>query len=63
MPENIGARCSIHSRFRIADRETAAEWARDQVPVWTWDIRWFQPGETEEWMAYVGVDGDIVGFR
>jgi len=43
--------------------ETAAEWARDQVPVWTWDIRWFQPGETEEWMAYVGVDGDIVGFR
>lgn len=43
--------------------EQAAAWAREQVPIWTWDIRWFRPGETEEWLAYVGVDGEVVGFR
>lgn len=43
--------------------EEAMRWARERVPVWTWDIRWFRPGQTEEWLAYVGVDGEIVGFR
>lgn len=48
---------------RILGAEEAAAWARDRVPVWTWDIRWFRPGQAEEWLAYVGVDGEVVGFR
>lgn len=43
--------------------EEASRWARERVPVWTWEVRWFQPGRTEEWLASVGVDGEVVGFR
>ena len=43
--------------------EEAARWAVDDTPVWSWNIRWFRPGQAEEWLAYVGVDGEVVAFR
>lgn len=48
---------------RALGNDEAGRWARESVPVWTWEVRWFQPGETEEWLASVGVDGEVVGFR
>lgn len=43
--------------------EEAWRWAREEVPVWRWDIRWFRPLDAEEWLAEVGVDGQVVAFR
>lgn len=48
---------------RSLGNDEAGRWARDVVPVWTWEVRWFQPGQTEEWLASVGVDGELVAFR
>lgn len=48
---------------RTLGNEDAGRWAQHEVPVWTWDIRWFKPGDAEEWMAFVGVDGEVVAFR
>ncbi len=48
---------------RTLGNEEAGRWARQEVPVWQWDIRWFKPGQTEEWLASVGVDGQVVAFR
>jgi hypothetical protein len=43
--------------------ESCGAWrARDQVPIWSWRVRWFQPQEKEEWQVRVGVDGAVVGF-
>ncbi len=42
--------------------EDAARWAHD-VPVWSWNVRWFQPLETEEWLVDVGVSGTVAAFR
>ena len=41
----------------------ASRWARELVPIWAWQVRWFKPGEKEEWRVQVGVDGRVVGFR
>jgi hypothetical protein len=41
----------------------ASRWARESVPIWAWQVRWFKPGEKEEWRVRVGVDGRVVGFR
>ncbi|MBI4420737.1 MAG: CPBP family intramembrane metalloprotease, partial [Gemmatimonadetes bacterium] len=38
----------------------ASRWAREEVPIWTWNVRWFKPSEKEEWRAGVGVDGRVV---
>ncbi len=46
----------------LGDAE-AGRWAASDAPVWTWDIRWFRPGDAEEWLAFVGVDGELVAFR
>ncbi|MFQ5742422.1 MAG: CPBP family intramembrane glutamic endopeptidase [Acidobacteriota bacterium] len=43
--------------------EEASRWARDEVPIWTWNLRWFKPQQKEEWLAWLGLDGSIVGFR
>lgn len=43
--------------------EEASRWAREEVPIWTWNLRWFQPEEKEEWVAEVGMAGDVVGYR
>ena len=48
---------------RTVGDEEAGRWAREEVPVWRWDIRWFKPLEAEEWLAEVGVDGEVVAFR
>lgn len=47
---------------RTLGLDEASRWAREEVPVWTWDVRWFEPGEKEEWGVGVGVDGRIVRF-
>ncbi len=47
---------------RTLGLDTASRWAREEVPVWTWDVRWFEPAEKEEWQVGVGVDGRIVRF-
>jgi hypothetical protein len=41
----------------------ASRWARELVPIWAWQVRWFKPGEKEEWRVRIGVDGRVVGFR
>lgn len=43
--------------------EEASRWAREEVAIWTWNLRWFKPQQKEEWLAWVGIDGEIVGFR
>lgn len=47
---------------RTLGLDTASAWARDQVPIWSWRVRWFKPQEKEEWQVRVGVDGAVVGF-
>jgi len=44
------------------DAEDAARWAGN-VPIWSWNVRWFQPLETEEWLVDVSVNGEIAAFR
>jgi hypothetical protein len=41
----------------------ASRWAQEEVPVWRWAHRWFEPQEKEEWLVSVGIDGSIVGFQ
>ncbi len=48
---------------RTVGDEEAGRWAREEVPVWRWDVRWFKPLDAEEWLAEVGVDGEVVAFR
>ena len=48
---------------RTLGLEEASRWAREEVPIWFWELRWFKPQETEEWQAWVGLDGEVVGFR
>ncbi len=48
---------------RTVGDDEAGRWAREEVPIWLWNVRWFKPLETEEWLAEVGVDGELVGFR
>ena len=48
---------------RTVGDDEAGRWAREEVPVWRWDIRWFRPLDAEEWLAEVGVDGAVVAFR
>ena len=40
----------------------ASRWARELVPIWSWQLRWFKPLQKEEWQVRVAVDGGIVGF-
>lgn len=48
---------------RTVGLEEASRWAREQVPIWTWNVRWFQPAQKEEWRVGVGVDGRVVRFQ
>lgn len=45
---------------RTVGLEEASRWAREEVPIWSWDARWFEPGEKEEWQVALGVDGKLV---
>ncbi|MGH9259109.1 MAG: hypothetical protein ACRD08_04305, partial [Acidimicrobiales bacterium] len=47
---------------RTLGLDTASTWAREQVPIWSWRVRWFKPQQKEEWQVRVGVDGAVVGF-
>jgi hypothetical protein len=40
----------------------ASRWARELVPIWSWQMRWFKPLQKEEWQVRVAVDGGVVGF-
>ncbi len=48
---------------RTVGLEQASRWAREQVPIWTWNLRWFKPTQKEEWRVGVGVDGRVVEFQ
>ncbi len=38
----------------------ASRWAAEEVPIWSWNARWFKPQEKEEWRVGLGVDGKLV---
>lgn len=48
---------------RTVGLDQASQWARERVPIWTWKLRWFKPGQKEEWGVEVGVDGRVVEFQ
>lgn len=41
----------------------ASRWARERVPIWSWNVRWFKSAQKEEWRVDVGVDGGVVRFQ
>ena len=47
---------------RTVGLDEASRWAEEEVPIWAWSLRWFQPQEKEEWRMGVGVDGTVVRF-
>jgi hypothetical protein len=47
---------------RTLGLDEASRWAREEVPIWSWIMRWFEPGEKEEWQVRVAVDGTVVGL-
>ncbi len=55
---------TVHLVFlqRTLGLAEASRWARERVPIWSWQLRWFKPLEKEEWQVRVGVDGAVVGF-
>ncbi len=58
-----GSSISLVFLERTLGLDEASRWAREEVPIWSWRIRWFQPNEKEEWSVRVGVDGTVVGLR
>ena len=58
-----GSTISLVFLQRTIGLDEASRWAREEVPIWSWRIRWFQPNEKEEWSVRVGVDGTVVGLR
>jgi hypothetical protein len=40
----------------------ASRWARERVPIWSWQMRWFTPLQKEEWQVRIGVTGTVEGF-
>lgn len=47
---------------RTVGLDTASQWARERVPIWSWTMRWFRPEQKEEWQVRVGLHGEIEGF-
>ncbi len=45
---------------RTLGLQEASRWARQVVPIWAWQFRWFQPQEKEEWTVRIGLDGTPV---
>lgn len=48
---------------RTVGLEETSRWARERVPIWSWNVRWFKPAQKEEWRAGLGVDGRVVRFQ
>jgi len=48
---------------RTVGLDEASRWARERVPIWSWNARWFKPAQKEEWRVGVGVDGRVVRFQ
>jgi Type II CAAX prenyl endopeptidase Rce1-like len=48
---------------RTIGLDSASRWARDRVPLWAWHVRWFRPGQKEEWRVAVGVEGRVEAFQ
>jgi len=48
---------------RTVGLDEANRWARERVPIWTWNLRWFKPLQKEEWQVQVGVDGKVVEYQ
>ncbi|NIM51624.1 MAG: CPBP family intramembrane metalloprotease [Gemmatimonadales bacterium] len=47
---------------RTVGLDEASRWAREEVPIWSWVMRWFEPTEKEEWQIRVNVDGTVAGL-
>ena len=47
---------------RTLGLDEASRWAREEVPVWSWRMRWFEPEEREEWQLRLGLDGTLEGM-
>jgi hypothetical protein len=45
---------------RTLGLEEASRWAAEEVPIWSWNARWFKPQQKEEWRVGLGVDGKLV---
>lgn len=45
---------------RTLGLEEASRWAAEEVPIWSWNARWFEPQQKEEWRVGLGVDGKLV---
>ncbi len=48
---------------RTIGLDSASRWARNRVPIWAWHVRWFRPGQKEEWRVAVGVEGRVEAFQ
>ncbi len=48
---------------RTLGLDQASRWARERVPIWSWNLRGFRPGQKEEWRVEVGVDGKIEAYQ
>lgn len=48
---------------RTKGLDEASRWAREEVPIWTWSVRWFKAAQKEEWRVAVGVNGRVVRFQ
>lgn len=48
---------------RTIGLDSASRWARERVPIWAWHVRWFRPGQKEEWRVAVGVEGRVEAFQ
>src|SRR5437867_3189447 len=55
---------TVHLVFlqRTLGLTEASHWARNLVPIWSWQLRWFKPLQKEEWQVRVAVDGGVAGF-
>jgi hypothetical protein len=45
---------------RTIGLDEAIRWARREVPIWNWAVRWFRPEQKEEWEVGLALDGKVV---
>lgn len=48
---------------RVRGLEETTRFAREVLPLWSWDIRWFRSGEKEEFRLDLGPDGTPLRFE
>lgn len=48
---------------RVRGLEETSRFAREVLPLWSWEARWFRSGEKEEFGLDVGPDGAVLEFH